>query len=1257
MQLASSRLGSGLDATPASRLAGGSLGSSRPLQRHSRLHRGAGGRRQVVATAASDDAAEQLRQENERLRQARSPAAAPGAVSTLEQTAVPVPPLAAALGGDPACLVPALQAMAARLNALSPEKRTALIEQHNRLRDAAKATGAERIKARAAAATKVAEPEAAAPSSSKWGEESVRRGMGEKAAATGMQRNGASSSPAAAEKPAPAASKPAAGSPATLSFGGGGSSSGGASAAAATTVVAPPPSSVQPPKPAAAAPAPAAAAPPAPAAAAPAPAAAAAQPAVTPAFPKGPAAAAKPPPPPPPPRDFSKDIAAANKEVDTHDPKVLAQGRESWLYFTVPEKPVAGAQCVVYFNRSQSEPLMHQGRLQMHPKYNTWEVAAPEGDRVDMPHEGRINRGEGVDYYSARVTIPDNAFEMNFVFSNGDGVFDNNSSQNYLVPVTGPMTRDMWIDTAPERAEAAWKLQKEEEERKAAEAAAAALAAKEEADQRKAEDVVGELKREYAAWQKGAAKQELGRWRMLPAMAQPGSVVKLQYNRLGGPLASFDVPQDQNLTLKIGHNNWKAPQDVKMVRSAAPGPAATAATSLAATITGVDLAEEWWEALYSIPDDAAALNFVVTYFEHYDNNEKRDFKVLVDLPSKHTVESWADSMLRDVKNAITRKRLEEEAAAAVVEAERKAKRRAAQAKAEAVRRKQQKHVLFTVPEVPQAGQDVTVYYNPNNGGLPGRQHIWIKGGWNRWRHPKAFGPLEMDPPKEGDHHSVTVTVPKDAYYLDFVFTDAPEHGEYDSNYGLDFHVRVQGSVLMEPPLHVVHIAVEMAPICKVGGLGDVVTSLGRAVQDQGHQVEVILPRYDFFQQSPLLGGTQYETEFDWGGTKIFVSTCIVEGLRCFFIEPRNGMFSGPVYAGQNDGQRFDFFSKAALEFLLRSGRQPDILHCHDWSSAEVARAYWQDYHQFGLWKPNVVLTIHNMDFGQIKLGEAAYYSQRFTTVSPSYAWEIGGHPAIAPNVSKLRGVRNGIDIDIWDPETDQYLPRGFTADTVVEGKKAAREELRKRVNLSGWGDKPMVGVVSRLTKQKGTHLIAHACHRTIDRGGQFVLLGSAPDPKVQAEFQALKDSFGGQDAAFCFAFDEPLSHLIYAACDIIVVPSMFEPCGLTQMIAMRYGAVPVVRQTGGLRDTVFDVDNDKPRAAWEMEGSTDWQADRVDATNGFSFEGTDPDALDYALNRAMDAYYNDRQWFHGLQKRVMEQDWSWNKPAHDYIELYYAALK
>jgi len=255
------------------------------------------------------------------------------------------------------------------------------------------------------------------------------------------------------------------------------------------------------------------------------------------------------------------------------------------------------------------------------------------------------------------------------------------------------------------------------------------------------------------------------------------------------------------------------------------------------------------------------------------------------------------------------------------------------------------------------------------------------------------------------------------------------------------------------------------------------------------------------------------------------------------------------------------------------------------------------------------------------------------------------------------GIRNGIDVDIWNPETDQFLPVSYSADNVAEGKAAAREELRRRVGLAGWGDKPLVGVVTRLTKQKGTHLIAHSCWRTLDRGGQFVLLGSAPDPKVQAEFDALASTHGGENAAFCFAFDEPLSHLIYAACDLILVPSMFEPCGLTQMIAMRYGAVPVVRATGGLKDTVFDVDTDKARAAWELEGSTNWMADGVDATNGFAFEGTDPGALDYALNRALDAWYNDRAWFTSLQERVMRQDWSWNKPAIDYIQLYYAALK
>lgn len=174
---------------------------------------------------------------------------------------------------------------------------------------------------------------------------------------------------------------------------------------------------------------------------------------------------------------------------------------------------------------------------------------------------------------------------------------------------------------------------------------------------------------------------------------------------------------------------------------------------------------------------------------------------------------------------------------------------------------------------------------------------------------------------------------------------------------------------------------------------------------------------------------------------------------------------------------------------------------------------------------------------------------------------------------------------------------------------------------------------------------------------RYVLLGSAPDPKIQAEFQALSDQHRGENAAFVFDFNESLSHLIYAAADFVLVPSMFEPCGLTQMIAMRYGAVPVVRRTGGLADTCFDVEVDKAKAAWEMEGSTDWEADGIDATNAFVFDGTDEGSIDWCLNRALDAYYDAPEWFRELQQRNMRQDFSWIGPARSYIDLYHAAAK
>ncbi|RVW45970.1 Soluble starch synthase 3, chloroplastic/amyloplastic [Vitis vinifera] len=526
-----------------------------------------------------------------------------------------------------------------------------------------------------------------------------------------------------------------------------------------------------------------------------------------------------------------------------------------------------------------------------------------------------------------------------------------------------------------------------------------------------------------------------------------------------------------------------------------------------------------------------------------------------------------------------------------------------------------------------------------------------------------------------------VKVPLDAYMMDFVFSEREDGGIFDNRNGMDYHIPVFGSVVKEPPMHIVHIAVEMAPIAKVGGLGDVVTSLSRAVQELNHHVDIILPKYDCLNLSNVsfnpiyilwqcgayraqVKDFQYKRCYFWGGTEIKVWFGKVEGLSVYFLEPQNGKIlyrkfldafsladffsAGCIYGCRNDGERFGFFCHAALEFLLQSGFHPDIIHCHDWSSAPVSWLFKDHYKHYGLSKARVVFTIHNLEFGAPLIAKAMVYTDKATTVSHTYSREVSGNPAIAPHLYKFHGILNGIDLDIWDPYNDKFIPVPYTSDNVVEGKRAAKEALQQRLGLKK-SDFPLVGIITRLTHQKGIHLIKHAIWRTLERNGQVVLLGSAPDPRIQNDFVNLANqlhSSHGDRARLCLTYDEPLSHLIYAGADFILVPSIFEPCGLTQLTAMRYGSIPVVRKTGGLYDTVFDVDHDKERA----------QAQGLEP-NGFNFDGADSVGVDYALNRAISAWYDGRDWFNSLCKQVMEQDWSWNRPALDYMELYHAARK
>jgi len=485
-------------------------------------------------------------------------------------------------------------------------------------------------------------------------------------------------------------------------------------------------------------------------------------------------------------------------------------------------------------------------------------------------------------------------------------------------------------------------------------------------------------------------------------------------------------------------------------------------------------------------------------------------------------------------------------------------------------------------------------------------------------------------------------------------------------------------------MYIVQIASECAPVIKAGGLGDVVYGLSRELELRGHCVELILPMYDCMRYDHIWGlhDAYRDLWVPWYGGAVHCSVYCgwVHGRLCFFIEPHSGdnfFHRGCYYGCLDDHMRFAFFSKAALEFLQKSNKRPDILHVHDWQTGLVPVLLYEIYKHHGLGNQRVCYTIHNFKHQGIVGSDVLWatglnrpeyyyqydnlrdnfnpfalnlmkggvvYSNYVTTVSPHHAWEAHhgdfgyglGH-TLHVHQGKFAGVLNGIDYEVWNPAGDRYIPQPYTADT-FEDKAKNKKALRDRLLLRD-EHKPIVAYIGRLDDQKGVHLVHHSIYYALGRGAQFVLLGSATKSDINAHFWHEKNHLNNNpDCHLELGFNEELAHLIYAAADIIVVPSNYEPCGLTQMIGLRYGAVPVVRGVGGLVNTVFDRDYDSLHPKEER--------------NGYVFFQPDNHALESALDRALGLWFEFPEEFETLAKQGMAIDYSWNVPGQRYQEIY-----
>jgi starch synthase len=473
-------------------------------------------------------------------------------------------------------------------------------------------------------------------------------------------------------------------------------------------------------------------------------------------------------------------------------------------------------------------------------------------------------------------------------------------------------------------------------------------------------------------------------------------------------------------------------------------------------------------------------------------------------------------------------------------------------------------------------------------------------------------------------------------------------------------------------LKILLAAAEVAPFAKTGGLADVAGSLPKALQEMGHDVRIILPKYkqicvgDYLIDYPvemdhhLETGILKETRLKRKNSEIPVY--LIDNYKYFY---RDG-----IYCFTDDAERYNFFCKAVLGMLPLIGFQPDVIHCNDWQCGLIPLSLRTKYAGDPFYqKIASVFTIHNLQYqgtfprqtlrlvglgedfftperlefyGQINFMKAGIlYGDIINTVSRQYAMEIQTPEygerldgLLRKRTQDLYGIVNGIDYEENDPSTDRRIYKNYTLES-IDLKKKNKSALQQEMRLPE-SNAPLIGMISRLVDQKGLDLIADAFDQMIGLGVQFVLLGSGAD-NYQRLFSELKMRYP-QQMAVNIGFNAELAQKIYAGADIFLMPSRFEPCGLGQLLSLRYGTIPVVRSVGGLADTIQDFD------------------ERQESGNGFSFKPYDPNAMMDAIRQAVNLFTQKPEMWHRLVSNAMKADYSWTKSAQEYTQLYQKAI-